>query len=216
MESIEGILRERDINYLCHFTKVGNLESIFRNGLYPRCDLYDEETNPDSEIVGIVNDQFRYDNHTNASCLSISFPNSSMFFSLRCQSDINEWAVIFFKASVLVNKICMFCPTNAASSYITSQPDSNFQGVTAFQRLFLGSEDERASLLPKDPTDVQAEVLVFDVIEPNYIAGCVVGTDHLRDYLSRKFPGYCFRSAQNQWDVFDDRLSARKNNFIGY
>ena len=117
---------------------------------------------------------------------------------------------------MLVNKICMFCPTNAASSYITSQPDSNFQGVTAFQRLFLGSEDERASLLPKDPTDVQAEVLVFDVIEPNYIAGCVVGTDHLRDNLSRKFPGYCFRSAQNQWDVFDDRLSARKNNFIGY
>lgn len=216
MESIEGILRERDINYICHFTKVGNLESIFRYGLCPRCYLYDEETNPDSEIVGIVNDQFRYDNHTNASCLSISFPNSKMFYRFREEND-SEWVVILFDAAyILRNKNCAFYPTNAASNQVRFQDVSNFQDILAFQQLFVGDQECRQFLLSKDPTDVQAEVLVFDRIEASSIARCVVSSDNVKENLEREFPDYEFLSTQGRWGVFDDRLNARKNGFEGY
>lgn len=216
MKSIKDILRERDIKYLCHFTKVGNLESIFGNGLCPRCDLHDEETNPDSKIVGIVNDQFRYDNHTDANCLSLSFPNSKMFYRFR-EGDDSEWVVIFFDAAyILLNKNCAFYPTNAASNHVRFQDVSNFQSALAFQQLFAGDQDCRQCLLPKDPTDVQAEVLVFDRIEESSIVGCVVSSDNVKENLEREFPDYEFLSTQGRWGVFDDRLNARKNGFEGY
>ena len=79
--------------------------------------------------------------------------------------------------------------------------------------LFEGADEEREFLLPKDPTDVQAEVLVFDEIERRYILGCVFDSDNLKDEFINKFPNYKFKSNQNRWGVFDNRFSRKKKWF---
>jgi hypothetical protein len=215
---IQNILRERQIRYLCHFTRLENLESILNHGLIPRANLYNKEFNDkrNLSIHGIFNDEHRYDGKPEAICLSISFPNSSMFYGLRCADNRTKWAVIVLSADVLIDKNCAFYPTNAANNCVRHLPTANFQGVDALNALFEGADEEREFLLPKDPTDVQAEVLVFDEIERKYILGCVFDSDNLKDEFIKKFPNYKFKSNQNRWGVFDNRFRARKNGFNGY
>lgn len=215
--AIAKILKERGIKYLCHFTRLENLESILTNGLIPRSNLYNLEFNPDDnlEISGVFNDTVRADNHPDAICLSISFPNSKMFYKLRREQENSRWVVIVLHSDLLLDKNCAFYPTNAASNSVNSLPVEDFQGGNALNTLFNGNNEERQHLLPKDPTDVQAEVLVFDNIEINYIACCVFNSDVLRDCFSKRYTNYRFYSLQNQWGLFDDRLRARQHNFIG-
>ena len=195
---IQNILRERQIRYLCHFTRLENLESILNHGLIPRANLYNKEFNDkrNLSIHGIFNDEHRYDGKPEAICLSISFPNSSMFYGLRCADNRTKWAVIVLSADVLIDKNCAFYPTNAANNCVRHLPTANFQGVDALNALFEGADEEREFLLPKDPTDVQAEVLVFDEIERKYILGCVFDSDNLKDEFIKKFPNYKFKSNQ--------------------
>ena len=235
--SIENILRERQIKYLCHFTRLENLESILTHGLIPRSNLYNAEFNPNPRlrvsglfpnprlrVSGLFNDTVRADNHPDATCLSISFPNSRMFSALRHEC-INGnwiekqgiyWAVIVLKSDVLLDKKCAFYPTNAANNCVRHLPTENFQRVDALNALFEGADEEREYLLPKDPTDVQAEVLVFDKIEQRYIVSCVFDSDDLKDEFINKFPNYKFESNPNRWGVFNDRFYARKNGFKDY
>lgn len=216
--SIENILRERQIQYLCHFTRLENLESILTHGLIPRSDLYNPVFNPnrDLRVSGLFNDTVRADEKINAICLSIAFPNSKMFYKLRREQENSQWVVIVLHSSLLLSKNCAFYPTNAANNNVRHSDISNFQGERAFNILFDDIGDERQFLLPKDPTDVQAEVLVFDKIEQRYIVGCVFDSDNLKDEFINKFPNYKFKSNQNGGGVFSDRSYARKNGFKGY
>lgn len=215
--SIENILRERQIQYLCHFTRLENLESILTHGLIPRSDLYNSAFNPnrDLRVSGLFNDTVRADEKINAICLSVEFPNSKMFYKLRKEQENSQWVVIVLHSSLLLNKNCAFYPTNAANNDVRHLDITNFQGESAFNMLFGYKGDERRSLLPKDPTDVQAEVLVFDNIETNYIAYCVFNSNDLRDNFLEKYKNYQFCSLEGKWGLFDDRLNARQNNFIG-
>ncbi len=223
--SIENILRERQIKYLCHFTRLENLESILTHGLIPRSNLYNAEFNPNPRlrVSGLFNDTVRADNHPDATCLSISFPNSRMFSALRHEC-INGnwiekqgiyWAVIVLKSDVLLDKKCAFYPINAADSDVNSEEADNFKSMEAFLQMFEGNNKEREFLLPKDPTNVQAEVLVFDKIEPNYILGAVLMLDEHVDYFKEKFSSLLFFK-HKYWGVFSDRSYARKNGFKGY
>lgn len=216
--SIENILQERQIQYLCHFTRLENLESILTYGVIPRSNLYNKEfnNNPCLPIHGIFNDRYRIDGKTDATSLSISFPNSSMFYGLRCSNNDAQWAVVVLSAKILIDKNCAFYPTNAANNHVRHLPTANFQGVDALNALFEGADEEREYLLSKDPTDVQAEVLVFNEIEHRYIVGCVFDSDDLKDEFANKFPNYKFKSSQNKYGVFNDRFYARKNGFKGY
>ena len=216
--SIENILRERQIQYLCHFTRLENLESILTHGLIPRSDLYNPVFNPnrDLRVSGLFNDTVRADEKINAICLSVAFPNSKIFYKLRREQENSQWVVIVLHSSLLLNKNCAFYPTNAANNNVRHFDISNFQGERAFNILFDDIGDERRFLLSKDPTDVQAEVLVFDRIEESFIARCVVSSNNIKENLEREFPDYEFLSTQGQWGVFDDRLNARKNGFEGY
>ena len=214
--SIENILRERQIKYLCHFTRLENLESILTHGLIPRSNLYNAEFNPNPSlsIHGIFNDRYRIDGKPDATSLSISFPNSSMFYGLRCSNSSVKWAVIVLNAQVLIDKDCAFYHTNAANSNVNSIPISNFQGEKALEQLFK-TNGNRQNLLKKDPTDVQAEVLVFDTIESDYILGAVLMSDEDVNYFKEKFSKLTFFK-HRYWDVFSDRYSARINGFKGY
>lgn len=215
--TIKDILKQRNIEFLCHFTRLENLESILTYGLIPRAYLYNEEFNHNLNlsIDGIFNDEHRYDGKPEATCLSISFPNSSMFYRLRCSNNNVKWAVVVLSAQVLIDKNCAFYPTNAANSSLSSKPVVDFQGGTALNRLFEGDNVSRQYLLDKDPTDVQAEVLVFDKIEPRYIRGAVLKRIEDIKKFQSLFPNSIFVKYEG-WGYWDNRSHARSHNFQGY
>lgn len=83
--------------------------------------------------------------------------------------------VLLLQPSLLWTKPCAFCCHNAADGRISSQPLPQLQNLASLSGMFneienfSSRQDQR--LQPYDTTDVQAEVLVFDTIEPQYIFG---------------------------------------------
>jgi hypothetical protein len=166
---IKAEVQKRGIQHVLHFTKIENLLSITQNGLIPRANL---DTH---NIAYRHNDEIRVDRCENASCLSISFPNYKMFYSYRMHDPAQEWVVISLSPRLLWEKDCAFCYSNAASSEISSIPVSERKRPEAFLKMFddFDSYPKRSELKIQDchTTNPQAEVLVFEVIEPNYFQG---------------------------------------------
>ncbi|WNK22483.1 DarT ssDNA thymidine ADP-ribosyltransferase family protein [Providencia hangzhouensis] len=163
--TLQKIVQERNITKLFHFTHSDNLSSIIQRGLKSKKELDDEK------IAHNHNDDKRLDGHTNAICLSISYPNAKMFYKYR-QEKQGDWILLEISPTILWDKDCAFYPTNAASNNVRMNKVSLMQGVSAFNAMFEDSifAIERCSTLPTEfTTDVQAEVLVFDRIEASYI-----------------------------------------------
>lgn len=163
--TIQEIVQERNITKLFHFTHSDNLASIIENGLLSRSDLDDEGDDYD------FNDSDRIDGHLDAICLSVSFPNAKMFYKYRRLKPGN-WVVLEVDPSVLWTKDCAFYPTNAASNNVRFNDLKLMKGAEAFSALFASevygtTRDDY--LTAQYTTDVQAEVLVFEKIDPSYI-----------------------------------------------
>lgn len=93
---MENEVKSRSINYVWHFTKIENVDSILANGLIPRATL-------EAQGAAVAyNDQCRMDGQRTANCLSIGYPNYKMFYSLRCQDSSQIWVVVAFKPEILV------------------------------------------------------------------------------------------------------------------
>ncbi|MHB1400444.1 MAG: DarT ssDNA thymidine ADP-ribosyltransferase family protein [Trichloromonadaceae bacterium] len=191
---IKSYVDKNGISYLCHFTKISNLENILVNGLYPRSDLI---------LSGVEfehNDGFRHDGHMNATCLSISFPAYKMFYKYQCDNPDIDYAVIKIKPSVLWEKDCAFSVTNAACSSITAIPLNQKKGPGAFLKLFgeiEGKPTRKELQIPANyPTDPQAEVLVFGHIETNFIEDInIKSQNRVKDFdkivkIAQKFNNY--------------------------
>lgn len=169
-QEIARICQQKGVKFLCHFTPLGNLESILRHGLWPRQDL------AALKMPAIYTDQKRLDGYTNAVCLSVSFPNYKMFYVKRQRSS-HEWVVLLLEASILQEMDCAFFPENAASNLAKYRArNSNRKTAQAFQEMFEDYQEgtktiRRAELLIPDcyPTHPQAEVLVFGRIPPQKI-----------------------------------------------
>lgn len=187
---MENEVKSHDINHVWHFTKIENVDSILTSGLIPRATL---ETRG---AAVAYNDQYRIDEQRSANCLSIGHPNYKMFYSLRCQSLNQAWVVVAFKPEILWLKNCAFCHENAASSNVTAIPIQLRKGVAAFERMFApvaGKPDRAALKLPNDcPTNPQAEVLVFDTIDPQYIEGVITPDKQTEQALKAKYPNFNF------------------------
>ena len=164
---IRSIVEERGIAHLCHFTRVENLASILANGLVPRSRLEEEN------VQYVYNDDYRFDGCLNASCLTISFPNYRMFYPLRCSDDSKDWVVIRLNSRALWEKECAFCNNNAACGTVTSVPLEQRKNPQAFQSLFedtTGMPSRVTTGVRQNfTTNPQAEVLIFDVVEPDFI-----------------------------------------------
>ena len=160
-------VENKGVQYLVHFTRVENLGSIFQNGLIPVSTL------DDLGMDYSFNDEYRLDNCCEATCLSIQFPNYKMFYKYRCENPNSDWVVLGIQKDVLWEKDCAFCIENAASSNVTSIPLHQRKGVDAFNQLYndYPGKPSRNSLgiSSKLPTHPQAEVLVFNIVEPKYI-----------------------------------------------
>ncbi|UTY57006.1 DarT ssDNA thymidine ADP-ribosyltransferase family protein [Massilia sp. erpn] len=187
--SIQEFTKERGIKFLFHFTQIENLPSILANGLLTRKQCAARR------IVPLVNDAYRLD-HEDALCLSIGFPNYKMFYQVRQSNPGKQWAVVVLRPSLLWEKRVAFCRQNAAKAAVANVAIGERMGLPAFKTLFDDFEDKvRAEMgLPVDyPTHPQAEVLVFDDIEPARIVGVAFDDSALKNQYAAKYPDFDFR-----------------------
>lgn len=168
---MKALVKRREIKLLVHFTRIENLKSILENGLKSRQHLEDTRSS------SIFNDEYRLDGHTEAICCSITHPNYKMFYRLRKENPEQEWVVLGIKKSVIWKKDCAFCIENAACSSVTSIPLEDRKGKKAFKKIFEEYPNkptrEKLGISDDCPTNPQAEVLIFDDIEPKNIFGVV-------------------------------------------
>ncbi len=167
------------IPFLVHFTRAENLGSIMEHGLGSLTALKDKGIRP------LVNDHSRYDGHPDAICLSIAHPNDKMFFKYRSENPGQDWVILVLDASTLWTHAVAFCRNNAADRRMSRLPLAERKRVSAFEAMFPPSDDlpsrEKQYLKSYDPTDVQAELLVFDRISPELIRSLVVGSAHVAE-----------------------------------
>ncbi len=175
------------IPYLVHFTRAVNLRSIVEHGLYPRSRVDEVDAEP------VLNDQLRLDGRTDGTSVSIAFPNNSMFYRYRMEDETVPWVVLALHPAILWEKDCAFCMHNAADARISCQDLDRLKTTEALAGMYgeiegVASRKEQR-LKGYDPTDVQAEVLVFDVIEPKYVVGAVFATEAIKNEYSAPLGG---------------------------
>lgn len=177
---IRQICKERNITTLVHFTRIENLQNILQQGLLGRSLL--EARGQDF----LFNDEDRADSNKEAVCLSISFPNYQMFYSIReekketQEANDSQWVILLLDAKVLWELDCAFCQDNAARRAVSSIPLKDRRKPEALKGVFGDFYNIRHQDLqipdpylkhPKDayPTHPQAEVLVFDSVPVQFI-----------------------------------------------
>jgi len=178
-KTIQAHANAINVPFLIHFTRVVNLPLIMEHGLYPVSRVDEIGVTPQ------INDELRLDGHRDGTSLSIAFPNYRMFWKYRQENKGVEWVVLGVDSSVLWLKDCAFCRHNAADARISCQSTNQLKTPAAFTGMFeeiagLSTRQEQR-LNPSDPTDAQAEVLVFDVIEPSLIIGAAFENAATRD-----------------------------------
>ncbi|QIF40626.1 DarT ssDNA thymidine ADP-ribosyltransferase family protein [Kingella kingae] len=115
-DKIREIVRQRNIQWLVHFTHINNINSIVEHGILPR--LETEQLNNNIGGNFVFPDPSRAD-RKNASCLSIMFPNSKMLWHKRQQYPDKDWVFLMLEPDILWECDCAFYPTNAASTGVT-------------------------------------------------------------------------------------------------
>ncbi|EAP4690321.1 DarT ssDNA thymidine ADP-ribosyltransferase family protein [Salmonella enterica subsp. enterica serovar Winslow] len=179
-EQIRLTAEELQIPCLVHFTQATNLPSIMEHGLISVTDANVLNINP------AINDELRLDGHRDAISLSIAFPNYRMFYRYRRDNPQVEWAVLGIEPSVIWRNDCAYCCHNAADMRISTQQLPQLKTAESFCGMFAeidGLEPRQTQRLNSfDPTDGQAEVLSFDVVEPQYIFAVVFNNETTKKF----------------------------------
>ena len=113
-----------------------------------------------------------------------------MLWKLRQENPGTNWVVLILSRTILWELPCAFCAHNAAATEVTSQPIEGLKTPQALGRMFepLPNVDRGAQKLKAyDPTDVQAEILVFDIIPPAKIIGAVFQRTPSREQYQHLF-----------------------------
>lgn len=206
-QTIKAVAQQREIPCLVHFTRVENLPGILRQGLLPVAAAQRFGVRP------LINDELRLDECPDATSLSIGFPNAPMFYKYRCRSSDLGWVVLELEPAVLWTKPSLFCSQNAASSAMRWQTRAQRSTVEAFRGMYedvVGTHVRgRQPLQCFDPTDVQAEVLVTDVIEPQFIRRAVFCHPAVRDHYLPFLAGLHTQIDRPGRGYFADRTCAR-------
>lgn len=205
-QEIKKFAIELEIPYLLHFTHIDNLESILEKGLYSRKTV----DGMDQEII--TNDEGRYDGRINTISLSIAHPNDRMFTKYR---EVNEdWCVLELSPNLLWELDCLFFKYNAADGRISGKDDEELSSIDAFRSMYeeldgLDSREDQC-LEPYDPTDKQAEVLVFDYIPVDYIFGVFVSNRQVKKNYKNILKGYMVTINRPGKGVYASRFYRRK------
>lgn len=214
--TLQDVIRNRGLKYLVHFTSTLNLDSILEHGLYSQLDA-------ENDVVdAYINDEDRHEGLKNGICLSLTFPNSKMFYSCRHRKNYPDWCVLVLDINILLNKECLFFDTNAAFGKFRCIDLKTLTSANALEGLFAdkidnkdGVLDRPSYLLSNDATDVQAEIICMEHIESKYIKGAIFNKDSLKVTYEQKNANKKFVSHQGRWGVFDNRANARLQGYIG-
>ena len=170
------IAETRAIPHLVHFTRCENLPSIFRHGLQSvaGCNT--------AGIKSVRNDDQRLDNAPEGTSPSVGFPNYRIFYKYRQLAAEADWAVLLLSPEILWSKNCGFFRLNAADHRMRDRPREEMTTPHAFREMFDTPGAARpAWLRPCDPTNSQAEVMVYERIEPSLIQAVAFETRTCRD-----------------------------------
>ena len=171
---IEEIIQQRCIRKLVHFTRIINLKSIIEFGILPRLELEKKK------IKVEFNDHQRLDTWPETSSISVTEKNSYLFptFVQRSKTSIDDWFDILIHPSILTEKECIFCDTNAANHKFEEYRGNTepLKDPTSFEGMFrdkvvrksTGTFTPRNNKESNLTTDNQAEICVYGVIEKRY------------------------------------------------
>lgn len=169
------LCKKRNIKYLYHFSAIENVDSIMKYGILSVNKLKNNNIKYD------FNDNERYDKRYNCISCSVEFPNGILLNNFK--NKFNKKYVIFrINIDVLNYKYALCCPTNAATckgDYIV--------GIDKFVKLY---EGERFDLPNSFPTSEQAEILIFNNIEPKYIEQIIFETKQDELLFQNKYNTY--------------------------
>lgn len=181
-KNIRKEVNKRGINSLIHFTPTVNLMGITEMGkIMSRKELEETGLDDPNYILDYtqMTDQVRYDDPSYIN-LSIERPNTNLLkrFRQRTQQLIHiNWCIIRLNLDPLFWRSTKFSITNAASR--TAQNHGIGGTFEHFKQMFKNNilienssssrKLNRNGLLPKYPTDKQAEVLVKESISLNCI-----------------------------------------------
>ena len=173
---IHAQVTELGIPHLVHFTRCENLQSIFRYGLHPVTNFHAKG------IHAIRNDKIRLDGRPDGISLSVTFPNYRMFYKYR-QLDVSaDWAVLLLSNRILWEKECGYFKYNAADTRMRGLSRAQTMTLRALRDMFVDLDNPREHWLrPYDPSDPQAEVMVYDHIEPTLIETVAFETEEATD-----------------------------------
>jgi hypothetical protein len=113
-----------------------------------------------------------------------------MFYKYRKADPVVSWSVLVIKPAILWKKDCAFCKHNAADGRMICQPLAVLKTPQSLRDIYCEIDGFRSRdaqrLKEYDPTDVQAEVLVFDKIEPEYIAAVVFDSNEAKNNFAEQ------------------------------
>ncbi len=174
---LKGDLEKRNID-LFHFSQVENLSSIIKNGLLSVYQLRQKG------IQFLYNDSERNDNKANSICCSIGFPNIRLLRAYLGRKLLRVKYIIFeLDQQILWDKKCFVCSKNAATNYGNNIEELN--NMTVFSSLFENKDS-------KYTINSQAEVLVRECIETNYIKCIHVYSEEEYNIYSKLYPDFRF------------------------
>lgn len=165
-------IEKRGIKRICHFTKSKNLGHILNDfkGIYAIDSL--------PENYQDYNDSLRLDGKTDYICCSIQYPN--IFYLDRIKNNdklFKDWIILSIDPKIMCSEKTLFSKVNAATErgrYIS-------KGVRGFKSLFDNNivTSKRSitrpfTMIESSPTDIQAEVLIYNKIPLEYIKEIIV------------------------------------------
>lgn len=204
-EVIQNHAREIAIPHLVHFTRCENLPGILDRG------LMSISTCSKEGVAFVRNDPDRRDGQPNGISLSIAFPNYLMFYKYRIQTGA-DWAVLLISPSVLWEKDCAFYRHNAADARVSREPLDKMKSLQAFRDMFVEESGAREpSLRGFDPSDPQAEILVFETVPSAYIEAVAFETREARARYMHLMGGIESFYAGTGKGLFGSRSKARVN-----
>lgn len=204
---IRAVAEELRIPHLVHFTRCENLESILRHGVHSiaSCD--------ELGVEAIRNDKLRLDNQPDGISVSIAFPNYRMFYKYRQLEMQTGWAILILSREILWEKECGFYKNNAADSRVRHRPRNLTTTAHAFLEMFEGGNLGRNDWLNSyDPTDSQAEVMVYGTIEPHFIEAIAFETKAAADRWANHVEGIETFFAGRNKGLFATREHVRRSS----
>lgn len=170
LPELVAFLERRKIEHFVHFTRFENLEGILRSGLIPPLAL-EKLTLP---TPWVRTDTARWDGMPEASCLSVTNPNHSMFKSKR--GDGKAWVVLGFSAAKILQLPSYFMSKNAATGGRKFRTGATMKYLPkqatpqAFEGMFPNEGwRDMLKIQLNETLDSQAEVMVLETIPPGML-----------------------------------------------